>query len=146
MPRNSRSNSNSSRSRSNSRGSSNRSSDEPLMSQWGETAKDNPFKTAAVAAGAVAAGVFLWSKRNEISNQISELSDQIADWTNEMRSGSGNGTSRELALTGGPNESSAIESSRATRSTGSRSSRSSRSGTQANQTNGGRSQGENTTF
>jgi hypothetical protein len=111
------------------------------MSQWGETAKDNPFKTAAVAAGAVAAGVFLWSKRNEISNQISELSDQIADWTNEMRSGSGNGTSRELALTGGPNESSAIESSRATRSTGSRSSRSSRSGTQANQTSGGRSQG-----
>jgi hypothetical protein len=116
------------------------------MSQWGETAKDNPLKTAAVAAGAVAAGVFLWSKRNEISNQISELSDQIADWTNEMRSGSGNGTSRELALTGGPNESSAIESSRATRSTGSRSSRSSRSGTQANQTSGGRSQGENTTF
>jgi hypothetical protein len=118
------------------------------MSQWGETAKDNPFKTAAVAAGAVAAGVFLWSKRNEISNQISELSDQIADWTNEMRSGSGSGSSnsRELALTGGPNESSAIESSRATRSTGSRSSRSSRSGTQANQTSGGRSQGENTTF
>jgi len=143
MPRNSRSNSNSSRSRSNSRGSNSRSSDEPLLSQWGETAKDNPFKTAAVAAGAVAAGVFLWSKRNEISNQISELSDQITDWTNEMR---GNGNSRELALTGGPNESSAIESSRATRSTGNRSSRSSRSGTQANQTSGGRSQGENTTF
>ena len=143
MARNSRSNNNRSR-------SSNRSSDEPLMSQWGETAKDNPFKTAAVAAGAVAAGVFLWSKRNEISNQISELSDQIADWTNEMRNG---GDSRELALTGGPNESSAIESSRATRSTGSRSrstgssrSGSPRSGSQANQTTGGRSEGENTTF
>jgi hypothetical protein len=124
------------------------------MSQWGETAKDNPLKTAAVAAGAVAAGVFLWSKRNEISNQISELSDQIADWTNEMRNGSGSSNSRDLALTGGPNESSAIESSRATRSTGSRSrstgssrSASSRSGSsQANQTTGGRSQGENTTF
>jgi len=144
MPRNSRSSSNSSsnRSRSNSRGSNNRSSDEPLMSQWGETAKDNPFKTAVVAAGAVAAGVFLWSKRNEISNQISELSDQIVDWTNEMRNG---GNSRDLALTGGPNESSAIESSRATRSTGSRS-RSTGSGIQANQTSGGRSEGENTTF
>jgi hypothetical protein len=123
------------------------------MSQWGETAKDNPLKTAAVAAGAVAAGVFLWSKRNEISNQISELSDQIADWTNEMRNGSGSSNSRELALTGGPNESSAIESSRATRSSGSRSrstgssrSASSRSGSQANQTTGGRAQGENTTF
>jgi hypothetical protein len=118
------------------------------MSQWGETAKDNPLK-----AGAVAAGVFLWSKRNEISNQISELSDQIADWTNEMRNGSGSSNSRELALTGGPNESSAIESSRATRSSGSRSrstgssrSASSRSGSQANQTTGGRAQGENTTF
>lgn len=145
MPRNSRSNSSSSRSRSNSRGSNSRSSDEPLMSQWGETAKDNPLKTAAVAAGAVAAGVFLWSKRNEISNQISELSDQIADWTNEMRNGSGSSNSRDLALTGGPNESSAIESSRATRSTGSRS-RSTRSASQANQTTGGRGQGENTTF
>lgn len=139
MPRNS-GNSSSNRSRSN-----NRSSDEPLMNQWGQSAKDNPLKTAAVAAGAVAAGVFLWSKRNEISNQISELSDQISDWTNEWRSGSGS-SGRELALTGGPNESSAIESSRSTAAnTGSRS-RSSRSTGQANQTTGGRSQGANTTF
>jgi hypothetical protein len=115
------------------------------MSQWGQTAKDNPLKSAAIAAGAVAAGVFLWSKRNEISDQISELSDQIVDWTNEMRNGSGSSNSRDLALTGGPNESSAIESSRSTRSTGSRS-RSTGSGTQANQTSGGRSQGENATF
>ena len=136
MARNSRSSSNRSRS------SSRSSSDEPLMSQWGQTAKDNPLKSAAIAAGAVATGVFLWSKRNEISNQISELSDQIADWTNEMRNGGG---SRELALTEGPNESSAIESSRATRSTGSRS-RSTRSATQANQTTAGRRLGENTTI
>ena len=145
MPRKSGNNSN--RSRSSSRGS-----DEPLMRQWTDSAKDSPFKTAAVAAGAVAAGVFLWSKRNEISNQISDLSDQISDWTNEMRNGSG--SSRDLALTGGPNESSAIESSRATgrssasrsRATGSSRSASSRSGIQANQTTGGRSQGENSTF
>ena len=136
MARNSRSSSNRSRS------SSRSSSDEPLMSQWGQTARDNPLKSAAIAAGAVATGVFLWSKRNEISNQISELSDQIADWTNEMRNG---GSSRELALTEGPNESSAIESSRATRNSGSRS-RSTRPNAQANQTTRGRSQGENSTF
>jgi len=112
---------------------------------WLDTARERPIAAAATAAGAVAAGVFLWSKRNEISNQISELSDQFADWTNEMRNGGDSGSSHELALTGGPNESSAIDSSRATRSTGGRS-RSSRAGTQANQKTGGRGQGENTTF
>jgi hypothetical protein len=101
--------------KSNSRGSR---SNEPLMSHWGEAAKDNPVKTAAAAAGAVAAGVFLWSKRNEISDQISRLSDQITDWAEDMRSGS---SSRELAMTEGPNESSAIESSRSTRGRSSRS-------------------------
>lgn len=128
-----------------------RRSDEPVMSHWLDTAKDAPLATAAVAAGAVAAGVFLWSKRNQISNQLSDLSGQISDWTSQMQGGNG----RDLALTGGPNESSAIEASRATgrsrssgapsRSTGSPSS-SPRSGSQANQTTGGRSQGDNTTF
>jgi len=112
---------------------------------WLDTARERPIAAAATAAAAVGAGIFLWSKRNEISNQISELSDQISDWTSEMRDGSSGGDSRELALSGGPNESSAIASSRATPSTGSRA-RSSRSGTQANQTSGGRSLGENTTF
>jgi hypothetical protein len=106
MPQRSRSN------RSHSRGS-----DESMMGHWTETAKDNPVKTAAAAAGAVAAGVFLWSKRNEISNQISRLSEQVTDWAEDMRS---RNSGRELAMTAGPNESSAIESSRATvsRSTG----------------------------
>ena len=88
-----------------------RSSNEPLMSHWADTAKERPLASAAAAAGAVAAGVFLWSNRNRISDQISRLSDQISDWTEDMRSGS---SSRELALTEGPNESAAIESSRAT--------------------------------
>ena len=99
------------------RGKSSSRSNEPLMSQWTETAKDRPFTTAAAAAGAAAAGVFLWSKRNQISDQISRLSDQITDWAEDMRSGSSN---RELALTEGPNESSAIEASRATPSRASR--------------------------
>jgi hypothetical protein len=106
-----------------------RSSDEPLMSQWADSAKERPLTTAAAAAGAVAAGVFLWSKRNQISDQITRLSDQISDWSEDMRSGNSN---RELALTEGPNESSAIESSRATMagrsSNGSRSANRSASG------------------
>ena len=91
-------------------------SDQSMMSHWGESAKDKPFTTAAAAAGAVAAGVFLWSKRNQISDQISRLSDQITDWAGEMRSSNSAGSSRELAMTEGPNESSAIEASRATAS------------------------------
>ncbi|MFP5329470.1 MAG: hypothetical protein ACLGHC_04965 [Alphaproteobacteria bacterium] len=54
---------------------------------WMDTAKEKPFTTAAAAAAAVGAGVFLWSKRNQISGQISRLSEQITDWADEMRSG-----------------------------------------------------------
>ena len=55
-------------------------------SDWMDTVKDRPFTTAATAAAAVGAGVFLWSKRNQISEQLSNLSDQISDWTESMRS------------------------------------------------------------
>jgi hypothetical protein len=51
------------------------------------TARENPFAAAAAVGGAVAAGVFLWSKRNQLSEQIGNLSDQISDW----REGSGRG-------------------------------------------------------
>ena len=44
------------------------------------TARDNPLTTAAAVGGAVAAGVFLWSRRNQISDQISNLADQISEW------------------------------------------------------------------
>lgn len=142
-----RSSNKSSNSRSKSR---NRSSDEPMMSHWADTARDKPIATAAAAAGAVAAGVFLWSKRNQISNQISDLSHQISDWAEGMQN-----KRREVALTGGPNESSAIESSRSTgrtrtgttgRSTGSRTSASRSTGTGSRQTSGSRSATENETF
>ena len=49
-------------------------------------ARDNPVATAAAVAGAVAAGVFLWSRRNQISDQIGELRDQIAEWRESMGS------------------------------------------------------------
>ena len=60
-------------------------------SGWTETAKDRPFATAAAAAAAVGAGVFLWSRRNQISDQLSSLSDQISEWREGMSSGSGFG-------------------------------------------------------
>ncbi|HET8535035.1 MAG TPA: hypothetical protein VFL74_05745 [Sphingomicrobium sp.] len=111
--------------RNNQRGSKNNnpSGRNQYSSDWMGTVRDRPVASAAAAAAAVGAGVFLWSKRNQIGDQISRLSDQVTDWADEMRSGSGS-SSRELAMTEGPNESSAIESSRAT---GSRSGRTARS-------------------
>lgn len=53
-----------------------------------EMARDRPIAAAAVAAGAAAAGLFLWSKRSQISNQLSNLSDQIGEWTENLSSGS----------------------------------------------------------
>ena len=44
------------------------------------TARDKPFRTAAAVGGAVAAGVFLWSRRNQISDQIGNLAGQISEW------------------------------------------------------------------
>lgn len=104
--------------RNNQRGRNNNPSGRNQYSNdWMDTVRERPVASAAAAAAAVGAGVFLWSKRNRIGDRISRLSEQVTDWADEMRSGS---SSRELAMTAGPNESSAIESSRAT---GSRSSR-----------------------
>ena len=67
------------------RGRSSRSDD------WGmtELVRERPIAAAAAAAGAAAAGLFLWSKRSQISQQLSNLSDQISDWTENMGSGNG---------------------------------------------------------
>ena len=57
-------------------------------SDWGvmEMARERPFAAAAAAAGAAAAGLFLWSKRAQISDQLSNLSDQIGEWREGMGS------------------------------------------------------------
>ena len=74
-------------------------------------ARDSPLAAAAVIGSAVAAGLFLWSRRNELSDQIKSLSEQISDWREQrssdndptaaatspdepfvMRSGSGSGS------------------------------------------------------
>jgi hypothetical protein len=46
-----------------------------------ELARERPLAATAVAAGAAAAGLFLWSRRAQISGQLSGLSDQIGEWT-----------------------------------------------------------------
>jgi hypothetical protein len=58
---------------------------------WGviDIARERPIAAAAAAAGAAAAGLFLWSRRAQISNQLSNLSDQIGEWTENMGSGEG---------------------------------------------------------
>ena len=52
------------------------------------SARENPLAAAAAVGGAVAAGVFLWSRRNQISDQIGNLSDQISGWRDGFRSDS----------------------------------------------------------
>jgi len=52
------------------------------------SARENPIAAAAAVGGAVAAGVFLWSRRNQISDQIGSLSDQISEWRDNWQSGS----------------------------------------------------------
>ena len=59
-------------------------------------ARERPATAAAVAAGTVAAGVFLWSKRAQITDQLSQLTDQIGEWAENMNSGS----DRELQAVG----------------------------------------------
>ncbi len=53
---------------------------------WVDSARDRPFTAAVAAAATVGAGVFLWSRRNQISDQLSTLSDQIAEWREGIQS------------------------------------------------------------
>jgi hypothetical protein len=48
----------------------------------------SPIATAATVGGAVAAGIFLWSRRNQIGEQLGNLAEQIGDWREGMASGS----------------------------------------------------------
>ena len=62
------------------RGRNNNPEGRNQYSGWMSSARENPMTAAAAVGGAVAAGVFLWSRRNQISDQIASLSDQISDW------------------------------------------------------------------
>ena len=108
--------------RTNNRGRNNNPSGRnQYSSDWMDAVKERPIAAAAVAAASVGAGVFLWSKRNALSEQMSNLSSQISDWTSSMRSSNeeefetmGSDSSPSGAATG-------TSSARTSRSTGSRS-------------------------
>jgi hypothetical protein len=87
-------------------------------SDWMDTIKERPIAAAAVAAASVGAGVFLWSKRNALSDQMSSLSNQIRDWTETMRSSSDE--EFEMADNSPSGAATGSTSSRTSRSTGSR--------------------------
>ena len=75
-------------------GRNNNPSGRNQYSEWGvmEMARERPMAAAAVAAGAAAAGLFLWSKRTQIGDQISDLSNQFSDWREAMGQGGDDGT------------------------------------------------------
>jgi len=86
---------------------------------WLDAVKERPIASAAVAAASVGAGVFLWSKRNALSEQMSNLSSQISDWTDKMRSPD-QADEFEMAGSSPTGAASDTTSSRTSRSTGSR--------------------------
>jgi hypothetical protein len=87
-------------------------------SDWMDTVRERPVAAAAVAAASVGAGVFLWSKRHALSEQMSSLSSQISEWTVGMRSGSSE--EFEMADSSPSGAATGSTSSRTSRSTGSR--------------------------
>ena len=46
-----------------------------------EMARERPVAAVAAAAGAAAAGLFLWSRRTQISDQLGQISEQIGEWS-----------------------------------------------------------------
>src|SRR6476469_8317844 len=82
-----------------------------------EMARERPLAAAAAAAGAAAAGLFLWSRRSQISNQLSNLSNQIDEWSQKTTgdgswftgedagtiTGQSRGSARGMSETGGGN-------------------------------------------
>ena len=90
-------------------------------SDWASAVRERPIAAAAVAAASVGAGVFLWSKRNALSEQMSNLSNQISDWTESMRSTSEEEDFETVGSDSSPSgAASGTSSARTSRSTGSR--------------------------
>jgi hypothetical protein len=81
-----------------------------------DMARDRPIAAAAVAAGAAATGLFLWSKRNQITQQLTSLSDQLGEWSENMTG------------TGEPSNTNQTAGTTTTQATGARSNTASRSG------------------
>jgi hypothetical protein len=109
--------------RSNRGGRNNNPSGRNQYSDWGvtELVRERPLAAAAAAAGAAAAGLFLWSRRAQISNQLTNLSDQIGEWTDNFRQGDhsfGNDDTGGLTTSGSSNLQSSTSSQRGMSETG----------------------------
>ena len=62
--------------------------------------RDNPWTSAAIAAGAAGIGAFLWSKRNQLSEGFSSGMDRLSELKSErMGSGQSQEEFSEEALT-----------------------------------------------
>jgi hypothetical protein len=64
------------------------------------TARGNPLSAAVAVGGAVAAGVFLWSRRNQISDQIGNLTEQVNGWRESAQPGTGSSSENTHSDTG----------------------------------------------
>ena len=51
--------------------------------------RDNPWTSAAIAAGAAGLGAFLWSKRNQIGESVSTGMDRLSELKSERMDSSG---------------------------------------------------------
>ena len=58
--------------------------------------RDNPWTSAAIAAGAAGLGAFLWSRRNQLGESFSSGMDRLSDFKSERMGGG-----REWSLPGG---------------------------------------------
>ena len=90
----------------NRRGNSNNNNNPEGRNQYSGvigSARSNPLAAAAAIGGAVAAGVFLWSRRNLISEQIGDLTDRLNERreeyfaSSEFDSSNGGRTQAEIA-------------------------------------------------
>ena len=84
----------------NQRGSNNNNAEGRNQFSYGmmDRARERPLAAATVAAATVGAGVFLWSRRNQISEQLSNISDQIGEWNQTSSQGTQSG---EFEMAGG---------------------------------------------
>ncbi len=62
--------------------------------------RDNPWTSAAIAAGAAGVGAFLWSRRSQLGESLSSGMDRLSEFKSErMGSGRSQEQFREEALT-----------------------------------------------
>ena len=50
--------------------------------------RDNPWTSAAIAAGAAGVGAFLWSRRNQIGDAVSSGMDSLSEMKSQRMGGS----------------------------------------------------------